>query len=162
MAFPPTAGTAIAPGAALAYNGGKEETMSDAEHTDNYAIERKNRELAVMAARAMDEQRAEEIVVLDMRGLVDYADFFVIGSAASLTRMRGVARLVERRLAKAGGRRLNRPDKDAAWVLADFGDILVHVFDKEAREFYRLEDLWGDAPRIDWLEKAGKGKKNLE
>lgn len=125
---------------------------------DNYAIERKNRELAILAARAMDEQRAEDIVVLDMRGLVDFADFFVIGSASSLARMRGVARLVERRLLKAGGKRINRPDRDVAWVLGDFGDVLVHVFDTQAREFYRLEDLWGDAPRIKWRERVGKDR----
>ncbi len=121
-----------------------------------YEAERKNRELAVLAALAMHEQRAEDVVVLDMRALVDYADFFVIGSASSLTRMRGIARQVERVLAKNGGRRLNQPDRDGAWVLADFGDILVHVFDDRAREFYRLEDLWGDAPRIRWEDRAAK------
>lgn len=120
---------------------------------DNYDVERKNRELALLAARTMDEQRAEDIVVLDMRGLVDYADFFVIASASSLTRMRGVVRLVEKRLAKAGGKRLNLPDREASWVLADFGDVLVHVFDTQAREFYRLEDLWGDAPQLEWRDK---------
>ncbi len=124
-----------------------------------YDIEKKNRRLAVMAARAMDEQRAEDVIVLDMRGLADYADYFVIGSASSLTRMKGIARVVERTLAKHGGKRLNQPDREASWVLADFGDILVHVFDVQAREFYRLEDLWGDAPVVEWRE-AGKGKAN--
>lgn len=124
-----------------------------------YDVERKNRELAIQAALAMHEQRADDVVILDMRGLVDYADFFVIGSASSLTRMRGIARLVEKRLAKAGGKRLNRPDRDAAWVLADFGDVLVHVFDTVARDYYRLEDLWGDAPRIEWESRLPKGVK---
>lgn len=121
-----------------------------------YDVERKNRELAILAARAMHEQRAEDIVILDLRSLADYADFFVIGSASSLTRMRGVSRRVEQVLLKRGAKRLNQPDREAAWVLADFGDILVHVFDNEAREFYRLEDLWGDAPTVEWQERVAE------
>lgn len=129
---------------------------------DGYSVERKNRDLAAMAAVAMHEQRAEDIIVLDMRGLIDYADFFVIGSAASLTRMRGVARWVEKVLTKNGGKRLNQPDRDASWILVDFGDVLVHVFDDQAREFYRLEDLWGDAPHIEWRDGLAIGKKRAE
>ena len=117
---------------------------------DNDAVESRNRELARLAAVAMHEQRAEDIVVLDLRQLVDYADYFVIGSAASLTRMRGVSRWVEKVLAKHGGKRINQPDREASWILVDFGDILVNVFDAQAREFYRLEDLWGDAPQVEW------------
>lgn len=118
--------------------------------------ERKNRELAILAAVAMHEQRAEEVIILDLRKLIDYADYFIIGSAASLTRMRGVSRQVEKALVKHGGKRLNHPDKDAGWTLLDFGDILVHVFDNEAREFYRLEDLWGDAPTVAWEDRIPK------
>ncbi len=119
-------------------------------------IEEKNRELAILAALAMEEQRAEEIVILDLRKLIDYADYFVVGSAGSLARMRGIARRVESVLAKHGGKRLNQPDRESAWVLADFGDVLVHVFDAEAREFYRIEDLWGDAPRVRWEDRIRK------
>ncbi|MCL2001449.1 MAG: ribosome silencing factor [Planctomycetes bacterium] len=120
------------------------------------AVERKNRELALLAAQVMHDQRAEEVLVLDMRGLVDYADFFVVGSASSLVRMRGIARQVEKALAKNGGIRLNRPDRDGTWILADFGDILLHIFDVRARDFYRIEDLWGDAPRVEWKEWSRK------
>ncbi len=119
-------------------------------------IEEKNRELAILAALAMDEQRAEDVVILDLRKLIDYADYFVVGSASSLARMRGIARRVESVLSKHGGKRLNQPDRECAWVLADFGDILVHVFDAEARDFYRIEDLWGDAPRVRWEDRVKK------
>ena len=119
-------------------------------------IEEKNRELAILAALAMDEQRAEDVVILDLRTLIDYADYFVVGSASSLARMRGIARRVESVLSKHGGKRLNQPDRECAWVLADFGDILVHVFDAEARDFYRIEDLWGDAPRVRWEDRVKK------
>ncbi|MDR0361160.1 MAG: ribosome silencing factor [Planctomycetota bacterium] len=114
--------------------------------------ERRNRDLAVLAARAMYERRAEDIVVLDLRTLVDYADFFVVASAASVAQVRGATRAAEKALSRSGGKRLTQPGRESGWVLVDFGDILVHVFDRAAREFYRLEDLWGDAPRIDWME----------
>lgn len=126
------------------------------------AVDEKNRELAILAALTMDEQRAEDVVVLDVRELADYTDYFVVGSASSLARMRGVARRVESVLAKHGGRRLNRPDRESAWVLADFGDILVHVFDPAAREFYRIEDLWGDAPRVPWEDRIRKKEAETE
>ncbi len=125
--------------------------------TEQYDTERKNRELAILAAVAMHEQRADDVVILDVRGLVDYADFFVIGTGSSMTRMRGITRFVERTLQKHGGKRLNQPERETGWVLADFGDVLVHVFDQEARDYYQLEDLWGDAPRIEWQDRIRKG-----
>lgn len=127
---------------------------------DKEAVESRNRELALLAAGAMDEQRGEDILILDMRDLVDYADFFVICSASSLTRMRGVSRWVEKTLLQQGAKRLNQPDREASWILVDFGDILVHIFDNQAREFYRLEDLWGDAPRVDWAPLPATGTGN--
>ncbi|MCC8165550.1 MAG: ribosome silencing factor [Planctomycetes bacterium] len=120
----------------------------------NKDIEEKNRELAIQAAVAIHEQRGEDIIILDLRKLVDYADFFVIASASSLSRIRGIARNVERVLAKSGGKRLNQPARETIWVLADFGDVLVHLFDREAREFYRLEDLWSDAPTVEWRDRV--------
>ncbi len=127
-----------------------------------YDVERKNRELAIQAALAMHEQRADEVVILDLRGLVDYADFFVIGSAPSLTRMRGIARMVDKRLAKHGGKLLNRPDNEGNWILADYGDVIIHIFDAEARGFYCLEDLWGDAPKIEWADRIEHKKPEAE
>ncbi len=121
-----------------------------------YDVERKNRDLALLAARTLDDQRATDILVLDLRGLVDYADFFIIASATSLTRARGAWRMLDNRLRKAGAKLLNQPERESGWLLADYGDVLVHIFENEAREFYRLEDLWGDAPHIKWQEDKPK------
>lgn len=123
-------------------------------HADIGAAERKNLRLAMLAARSMHEQRGDDIVVLDMRGLAAFADFFVICSASSLTRARGICRLVEKNLAQNGGAALNKPDYGSGWILADFGDVLVHIFDERSRDFYQLEELWGDAPRIDWEKES--------
>ncbi|MDR1533771.1 MAG: ribosome silencing factor [Planctomycetota bacterium] len=118
-------------------------------------------ELAVLAAIAMHEQRADDILVLDLRGLVDYTDFFVIGSADSLARLRGIFRRVDLAMREGGGNRLNRADKETGWLLADFGEVLIHLFERRARDFYRLEELWGDAPRIEWREgPAGRKGTN--
>lgn len=142
----------------------KNQADPQPEKADNTSIEDKNRRLAILAARAMHEQRAENIMVIDLRKLVDYADYFVIGSASSMARMRGIVRRVEKIMLKNGGKRLNQPDRDAAWALADFGDILVHVFDTKARDFYQLEDLWLDAPKLKWQETKeetnAKGQNN--
>ena len=110
----------------------------------------------------MHEQRAEDVIVMDLRSLVDYADYFVVGSADSLTRLRGIARRVDRVMAKQGAKRLNRVERDVGWSLADFGDVLAHVFDRKAREMYRLEDLWGDAPRVEWRRHSPTEGKSLD
>lgn len=124
--------------------------MEPTDRAESETIDRKNRRLAVAAAVAMDGQRAEDILILDLRGLVDYTDYFVVASAASVMRVRGVARAAEKMLVALDARRLNRPDRETGWVLLDYGDVIVHIFDKAAREFYRLEDLWGDAPTVEW------------
>lgn len=132
----------------------KKHATRRGKNADTIVIEDKNRLLAILAARAMHEQRAEDILVLDLRELLDYADYFVIGSASSMTRMRGIIRRVDKILTKNGGKRLNQPDRDAAWALADFGDVLVHVFDTNARNFYQLEELWLDAPQVEWQDEG--------
>ncbi len=123
--------------------------MVDERQARRASVEKENRDKAIAAAVAMYSQRAEDVVILDLRGLVEYTDFFVIGSASSVMRVRGVARAAERAMARAGGKRLNQPDRETGWSLLDYGDVIVHVFDIESRDFYRLEDLWGDAPRIE-------------
>ena len=111
----------------------------------------------------MHEQRAEDVIVMDLRSLIDYADYFIIGSADSLTRLRGIARRVDQAMAKHGAKRLNRAERDTGWSLADFGDVLAHVFDHKARDLYRLEDLWGDAPRVEWRrERATERGKSFD
>ena len=133
--------------------------MNRTRREEAEAMDKKNRRLAVAAAVAMDGQRAENVLILDLRGLVDYADYFVIASAASVMRIRGVARAAEKTLAALGAIRLNRPDRDTGWALLDFGDVIVHIFDSAAREYYRIEDLWGDAPAVEWRGAAAAQRK---
>jgi iojap-like ribosome-associated protein len=124
--------------------------MPESRETLIKEAEEKNKKLAIAAAVAMHGQRAEDIIILDLRRLIDYADFFVIASASSMSRMRGVAKAAEKAMVKAKSRKLNHPDRETGWSLLDYGDVIIHVFDNEARDYYRIEDLWGDAPRVEW------------
>lgn len=88
-------------------------------------------------------------MVLDLRKLPTISDYFVIASGTSPRQLQAMADAVEEQL-EAAGHRLNHVEGDggATWVLMDCGDVVVHLFDAEARLFYNLERLWGDAPRL--------------
>lgn len=90
--------------------------------------------------------------VLDLRGLTDAADFFVIGSGTSDVQVRGIAENVIEQVERAGGGAPWHVEGLAAgrWVLLDYVDVVVHVFHHELRAYYQLERLWGDAPAVEW------------
>ena len=92
---------------------------------------------------------ASEVVVLDLRGLAGFTDFFVIATADSERRRRTVAEAVERRVREEFGRKPTHLEgfPSAGWLLADYVDFVVHIFAGETRDLYRLERLWGDAER---------------
>jgi len=100
---------------------------------------------------AASDKKAEDILVLDLRGLCQFTDYFVICHGSSSRQALAIADAIEERLFEAGrlkpkhveGRRV------ADWILMDFIDVVVHVFVDEKREFYGLERLWGDAPHVD-------------
>ncbi len=109
------------------------------------------RAFAVMTARIAAEQKTENICVLDLRGLSNLADYFVIGTGTSGRQMHAVLDHVREHAATVGRRHFNIGDsRDASWLLADYVDVVVHLFDAEHREYYDLDGLWGDAPRVDW------------
>lgn len=107
-------------------------------------------ELAAQLARFALEKKAFDLVILDMRKLVDYADVFVICTARNRRQVEAIAEAV-----RLGGKEIGqRPEglegmATGRWVLVDFGDVIVHVFDEAMRGFYDLDGLWRDAPRLD-------------
>jgi len=113
-------------------------------------IDEDSRRTAVAAARAALEKKAEEVVVLDLRGVSGYTDFHVIGSGSSDRQIEAIAESVEKEL-KAQGHRLvgSEGQRGGRWVLLDFGDVVVHVFHQDERMHYDLDGLWADAPRIE-------------
>lgn len=101
------------------------------------------------AVAAVEDLKGREVVVLDLRGLTNAADYFVIASGTSDTHVRGIADSVERALAGLG----HRPHHTEGlvggrWALLDYVDVVVHLFHPEARAFYQLERLWDDAPAL--------------
>lgn len=106
-------------------------------------------EMARLAAKAALDKKGEDVVILDVRGLTTYADYFVIASGTSDRHVTALADNVEEQLKKAGHRTIGVEGYTRGhWVLLDFGDVVAHVFYDEARAFYDLEGLWSDAIRV--------------
>jgi len=106
--------------------------------------------IAFSLAEAAVEKKAIDLAILDMRNLVDYCDVFVICSATNRRQVKAIAEHVR----TFGKRQLElQPQateglEAARWVLVDFGEVVVHVFDQPLRGFYNLDGLWSDAPRL--------------
>ena len=102
-------------------------------------------------ARIISDSRSENVCVLDLRGLSSLTDFFVIGTGTSDRQMHAVLDLIKQHAKSIDRRPYNIADSSSAsWILADYIDVVIHLFDAEHREFYDLDNLWGDAPRVDW------------
>ena len=109
-------------------------------------------ERARIAARAADDKKGEDIVVLDVAEIMGIVDAFVIAHASNSRLVRTIVEEVKRQLLDQAGvkpRSIEGLD-DMSWVLLDYGDVVVHVFLDATREFYGLERLWADAARIVW------------
>ena len=105
---------------------------------------------AVSAARAAQEKKADEVVVLDLRGVSGYTDFLVISSGQSDRQIEAVAESVAKELKEQGHRLVgSEGQRGGRWILLDFGDVVVHVFHQDERAHYDLEGLWADVPRIE-------------
>ncbi len=108
--------------------------------------------LARAVAQAADMKKAEHIVILDVRGLSMVTDFLVIASGSSMPHLRAIRNEISERIREE---REEKPHSaqgmaESQWMLLDYGDVVAHVFLAEKRELYALEDLWSDAPRLDW------------
>ena len=110
-----------------------------------------SKELAMLAIEAASDKKAEDIVALDVSQLLVVTEYFVIATGRTNIQVRAIADEVEEQLRekyseKPIGREGAGEDK---WVLLDYGDLVVHVFQPAERDFYRLEKLWSDAPRLE-------------
>jgi ribosome-associated protein len=106
-------------------------------------------QLVQRAARACTENKADRVVILDLHGVADMTDYFVIANGTSDTHVRALAAHVMEELAKVGQRPYHEEGLTTGrWVLLDYVDFVVHLFHPSLREFYQLERLWGDAETI--------------
>lgn len=112
--------------------------------------ERLAREVASVAA----SKKAQDIVVLQMDEAVSYTDFFVVISGGNTRQTKAIADEIQAKLRPEWRPARVEGDREAEWILIDYLDVVVHIFTTTARDFYRLETLWGDVPRFE-LDEEG-------
>lgn len=110
-------------------------------------------ELVNEICRIIDEKQGSDIVVQNLQGLSDVAEYFIIATGANNRQVDGMADEIENVLRPLGERAFAIEGREeCTWLLMDFGTVLVHLFQPETRNFYRLERLWGDAPRATFAD----------
>jgi ribosome-associated protein len=114
------------------------------------AIDRKDVErLVLVGARAAGEKKASDVMALRVGELLVITDYFLIATGATDRQVHAIADEIEDKLREAGVKPMGREgESELKWVLLDYGDFVVHVFQPQERDFYRLEKLWADAPRL--------------
>lgn len=109
------------------------------------------KEIALLAAKALDSKKGVDIKVMEVTDLTSLADYFVICTGSSTTQINALCDCVEEKLETEGGEKALRREghRGGIWVLLDYGCVVIHVFNDEAREFYGLERLWNDGKNVD-------------
>jgi ribosome-associated protein len=120
-----------------------------APDTANQATPLEPAKLAELVAHYASDVKAQEIVELDLRGVLGYTDYFVVATGGTDRQVKAVHDRIHEGMKKEHGLLPRRVEgaSEARWILMDYYDVIVHVFTPEAREFYRLEQLWGEAPK---------------
>lgn len=108
-------------------------------------------EHALLCARVAADNKARDIAILDLRGITPLYDFFIVATGASRRQIHTLAEEIDAAMAAEGEQRLGIEGyASSRWVVQDYGDIVVHLFDAETRDYYNLEDFWADAKRVEW------------
>ena len=106
---------------------------------------------ACLAAKVASDNKARDVLVLDMRPCTPLFDYFVIATGTSRRQIHTLAEEVDAAMHEEGDERMGIEGYEASkWVVQDYGDVVMHVFDPDTRDYYKLEELWADAPKIDW------------
>jgi ribosome-associated protein len=123
--------------------------MSQMPEQDPLSVSTEIDEEILLAANAASEKKAVDLLVLDLRSVASFTDYFVLCSGSNVRQVQSIADGVEQELRTHGRRPLHTEGYSAAeWILLDYGDFIVHVFGAQARKFYDLERLWRDAGRV--------------
>jgi ribosome-associated protein len=110
---------------------------------------------ACLAARVAADNKGRDILVLDMRSCTPLFDYFVLATGTSRRQIHTLAEEIDAGLRAEGDERMGIEGYEASkWVVQDYGDIVIHVFDPDTRDYYKLEELWADATKVDW-EREG-------
>ncbi len=102
-----------------------------------------NLDIAKAAAEALENKKGEDVKILDIRELSDFADYFVLATGNNRNQIDAMEEAVGEALNKIGvNHRNTEGNRDSNWILMDYGDVIIHIFDKESRSFYDLERIW--------------------
>jgi ribosome-associated protein len=120
-------------------------------------------ERALVAARTADDNRGRDIVVLDLREVTTMFDYFVIASGTSRRQLHAISEEIDHALEEGmGDRRMGIEGyNESRWILLDYGDVVIHLFDPETRSYYALEDLWGQAKQVPFEPRGGNSSTDL-
>jgi ribosome-associated protein len=112
---------------------------------------------ACQCARIAEDFKGQDVLVLDLREVTPIVDYFVLVTGSSPRQMHALAEEVSRIMKHQGSRALSKEgEQGGTWILHDYGDVVLHVFNADSRQLYDLEHLWADAPRVDWKSVDGK------
>lgn len=115
------------------------------------------KKLAIEIARAVEEAKGQSVIILNVEGISMVTDYYVIASADNTVHLKALADRAQERLKELGERPLHVEGYGkSGWILMDCGDVVIHLFLEERREFFGLERLWGDAPKVDFSGGVGE------
>lgn len=118
---------------------------------DRRAALARSREQAILCANACEDFRGKDTIILDVSKITPLFDFFVITTGTNTRQLRAIGEGASAAMKEHGAKRQGIEGRDStSWIVQDYGDVVLHVFSPEARRLYDLENLWGDAKRIDW------------
>lgn len=113
----------------------------------------KGKEMAALACKALEDKKAVDIKVIDIEKVTTIADYFIIASGTNVNQVQAMVDNVDETLGRAGYQpKQIEGYRGASWILMDYGDLVIHVFDEENRKFYDLERIWRDGSVIDYKE----------
>ena len=122
--------------------------------SDNVSMDKasRSRQLAVAAARTAADNRGQNIVILDVRQLTPMFDYFVIATGSSRRQLHAMSEEIDRHLeSELNDKRLGIEGyNESRWILLDYGSVVIHLFEAETRDYFALEELWAEAPKIPW------------
>ena len=113
-----------------------------------------SKEMVKLAFAALEEKKGENIQIIDIQEISVLADYFIITNGSNDSQVKALVDNVEEKMHQAGHSQIQREGmRSGNWVLLDYGDVVVHVFDRENREFYHLERIWSDGRKIENVEE---------
>ena len=131
------------------------KTISSAKSSDNAA---RALQLAVAAAQTAEENRGQDIVVLDVRHLTCMFDYFVIATGTSRRQIHAMSEEIDHKLEDdLNDERMGIEGySESRWIVLDYGTVVIHLFDQETREYFAIEDMWAEAPRVAWERSSSQ------